>query len=260
MNISDVSKRVSQFAQENSPAILTAVGVVGTVTAAYLTGKATIKAVKAVRLEEDYRGLDHEMNEQLPASEIVRICWRFYIPPASAILMSTVAIIAANRVSSKRVASVATALAIGEKAFSEYKDKVVEKIGENKERGIHDSIAQDHVTKNPPDDRLVIITDNGHVLCRDEYSGRYFRSSMEEINRAVNDINRRLMHDGDISLTEFYDLLGLPKTSHSDDVGWNYDGEGVSVRFSAAVTKDEKPCICFTFVDPPTPAFYRSSR
>lgn len=257
MNFSDISRRAGKLLQDNSPAILTAVGVVGTLTAAYLTGRATVKAVKMIEQEEIARDYDFESDEHLTPIEKVSVAWTCYIPAAGAVVVSVAAIIAANHVSSRRVASVATALAIGEKAFTEYKDKVVEKIGENKERSVRDAVAQDHVRKNPPDDRLVIVTDGGDVLCRDEYSGRYFKSSIEQIRKAENDINYLILHDGDSSLSEFYDRIGLPRTSHSDDVGWNADN-GLEIKFSTALTEGDRPCICFSFDVAPIPVFYKS--
>lgn len=256
MEFNDITRRVSKFAQDNSPAILTAVGVVGTVTAAYLTGKATVKAVRLIEEEEAARGYGFEAGEHLTPIEKLQTVWQCYIPAAGTVAISIAAIIAANHVSSRRVASVATALAIGEKAFSEYKDKVVEKLGDGKERVIRDDIAQDHVRANPPDERLIIVTDAGHVLCRDEYSGRYFTGSMEEIRKAENTINYKIIHEGDQSLTDFYNLIGLPRTSHSDDVGWNTDTP-LDITFSTALTENDKPCICFTFDLPPFPAFFR---
>lgn len=258
MEFSVISKRIGKFAQDNAPALLTAVSVVGVTTVAYLTGKATVKAVRLIEEEEAARGYNFEAGEHLTPLERIQTCWQCYLPPIATGLVTIGAIVLANRVSSRRVASVATALAIGEKAFTEYKDKVVEKFGEGKERSVRDDIAQDHVKDNPPDDRFVILTEDGHVLCRDEYSGRYFKSSVEKIRKAVNDINYRILHDGDASLTEFYDLIGLPKTSHSDDVGWNSD-EGFDVKISTALAENDKPCLCFTFDLTPFPVFYKNA-
>lgn len=256
LSLTNMGVRIAKYAQDNAPAILTAVGVVGAVSAAYLTGKGTVKAIRLIEQEEAARGYDFEGGEHLTPLEKVQTTWQCYIPAAGTVVLTVIAIVASNRVSSRRATSVATALAIGEKAFSEYKDKVIEKFGEGKERTVRDDIAQDHVRNSPPDDRIVIITDGGHVLCRDEYSGRYFKSSVEEIRRAENDINKRIIQEGDVSLTDFYELIGLPRTSHSDDLGWNTD-EFLEINFSTATTPDGKPCICFTFEVAPFPAFFK---
>ncbi|MEI4872582.1 DUF6353 family protein, partial [Klebsiella pneumoniae] len=85
-------------------------------------------------------------------------------------------------------------------------------------------------------------TGQGMVLCMDAVSGRYFYSSVDSIRRAENDINRRLIQETAISLSEFYDLLGLDNTSISDDIGWCLD-DMLDVHISSTLTSDDKPCV-----------------
>src|SRR5205814_1440714 len=105
------------------------------------------------------------------------------------------AIIFANRISSKRAAALAAAYAISEGRFSEYKEKMKEKMGIQKEKKFADEITQERVNANPPTGSVLVLG-AGDVLCRDEFTGRYFRSTVETIKRAENEVNHEIMHSG----------------------------------------------------------------
>lgn len=49
----------------------------------------------------------------------------------------------------KRTAALATAYKLSETALTEYKEKVVETIGEKKEQLVRDKIDKDHIDKDP---------------------------------------------------------------------------------------------------------------
>jgi hypothetical protein len=245
---------------EHSPTILTGVGVVGTVSTAYLTGRATVKAVKII--EENSKEYDPEYNPvtaetyyephkiELSTTRKIRLVWKSYIPPVGMGATTISAIILANKISSKRIAALGVAAGLSERALQEYKDKVLEKIGKSQDTAVHDEIAQDRVNQHPVNSREVILAGTGEVLCFDMSSGRYFQSTVEEIKRAENKINFNLVHYMHASLSEFYDEIGLPPTSYSDTVGWNLNNK-IDVRISAVVSSDNRPCLAIDFANPP---------
>jgi hypothetical protein len=69
----------------------------------------------------------------------------------------------------------------------------------------------------------VIIAGENDMRCFDEPTGRYFKSNMEKINRAVNKANEEIIHGEYCTANYFYDLLGLDRTTWGDEVGWNRD-------------------------------------
>jgi hypothetical protein len=146
-------------------------------------------------------------------------------------------------VHARRTAALATAYKISETALTEYKDKVVETIGEKKEKQVRDKIDKDHIDKDPVSKKEVIITKAGETLCYDMLSGRYFKSDIEQIKKAVNELNRRMMNDMYISLNEFYDELGLSHTAIGYEIGWNIDSGLIETDFSSQIADDGTPCI-----------------
>lgn len=257
MALSTVMARASKFMADNSPAILTGVAVAGTVATAYLTGRATVKAMEVIRAEEEEaRESTGDDGYELNSRRIAELCWRFYIPAASSAVATVALIIAANRVGTRRAAALAAAYAISEKAFDEYREKMVERLGARKEQDARDEIVQARVTKSPPPETLIWDEDGNSVLCCDLFTGRYFISSMEQIRRAENDINYMVNNNYYASLTDFYERIGLPATSMSDDFGWNAD-KLLELRFTSALSPMGKPVLAFEFTVMPIRGYAR---
>lgn len=258
MTLINIAKRTEKFLADNSPVVLTAIAVTGTLTTAYLTGVATFKAADLILVEEDrqYRETVDEPRIVLDRKEMFLLVWKEYIPAAGVGIITVACIVGANRIGTRRAAAMAAAYSISEKAFTEYKEKVVEKLGDNKERVIRDEIAQDQVTNNPATGREVLIG-RGDILCFDTYTARYFLSSMEEVKKAQNDTNYEILHNNYCSLGEFYNRLGLPGTSFSEEVGWNSD-HLLEVIFSTVLADDGQPCLSLRFTVEPIRGYYKS--
>lgn len=229
---------------DNAPTILTAMGVTGTVVTAYLTGRASVKAVEILREQEEAQEiLDRD---PLTAKEKVQITWKCFIPPVTVGVLTITCIIGVNRIGMRRTAALAAAYSLSEKAFDEYKEKVKERIGESKEQTLRDDIAQDQVSRKPLASNEIILTGNGDVLCYDSITGRYFLSQVETIRRAQNDINHQVLTGNNASLYNFFELINLPSTPYSHEVGWSLD-ELLDVKFSAVMADDGRPCISINY-------------
>lgn len=251
MNLSRALKQAEKFTVDNSPMILTAVGVVGTVATAVLTGKAVLKADKIVKLEEANRAnkaqLDGSLIQQeLTNKEKFKLTWVCYAPPIGMGVATIACIIGANRIESKRAAALAAAYAISEKSLTEYKDKVVDHIGKNKEQKIRDEIAQEHVTRNPPSKNEIFITGGGDVLCYDKYTGRYFMSSVDALKKAENEVNFYVLHNDYATLNDFYRYVGLDPVPVGEEVGWVCD-LNFELIFSTTISDNDKPCIVIEY-------------
>jgi hypothetical protein len=254
MNIMQIAKRAGKLASDNSPALLTALGVTGAVTAAYLTGKATFKAAEIIAASEAKPEGD-DGDYSLEPMEKVELTWKLFVPAVGTLAITVAAIIAANHISTRRVAAFASAYNLSEKAFEEYKKKVIEKVGVKKEQAVRDAVAQDRVNEYVAANGPVYVV-SGRVLCMDLHSGRTFNSDMESIKAAVNETNAQVISDNYASLSDLYDRIGLTKTAESDNIGWNTD-ELLAVEYSTALTEDNQPCITIGFRAKPVSGFYR---
>jgi hypothetical protein len=248
MNFTKLARTAEKFTVDNSPTILTAVGVVGTVATAYLTGKASFKAAKLI----DDREFHLKTHQEGPTSPIaltqqqkIALVWKTFVLPAGAGAFTITAIVFANRISTKRAAALAAAYALSEGRFSEYKDKAKVKLGIKKEEDLRSELAQEKVDREPPPGSLIIVS--GKSLFKDEPSGRYFESTMEDIKKAMNDTNYQIMSKEYAVLTDFYERIGLPPTSLSEEFGWDISVDQLEVVFTTVITNDGRPCICMDY-------------
>ena len=135
--------------------------------------------------------------------------------------------------------------------LNEYKDKVVETIGEKKEQTIRDKVAEEKMKKNPVSSSEVFITEKGNTLCYDTISGRYFKSDIDRIKRAENAINKQLLDEMYVSLNDLYDELDLDHTKLGDELGWKIDDGLVELYFSSQLADDGTPCVVMDFTRAP---------
>jgi hypothetical protein len=245
----------------NATTMLTGMGVTGVVTTAYFSGRASFKAAQLIERETQRRiatamgpsGEEPEMTTQ----DKVKLVWPLYVPAVGVGASTITAIVMSNHTASKKIAALTVASGISERALSEYKAKVLEKLGENKEMAIRDEIAQDRVSKNPPSNNTqVIMAGDSQVLCFDMMTGRYFMSTMETIKQAENKINYELVNHMYASLSKFYDEVGLAPTPYSDTVGWNVN-ERMEVVISTVLSPDNRPCLAVDFSAPPIAEYAR---
>lgn len=240
-------KNVPKFAKRHSPEILTGLGIVGMITATVTAVKATPKALR--RIDEE---------DAVTPVEIVKATWKCYIPSVVIGIVSIGCLVGANSVNTKRNAALATAYALSESTLKEYQEKVVEKIGEKKEKEVRDEIAKDKIMRNPVVEDEIIETGMGETRCYDVISGRYFKSDIERLRRAENDLNRQMRYDMYISLNEFYDAINLDHIKIGDDLGWNIDSTGyIELRFSSHLDHQGRPCLVMDYVLAPQYDYHR---
>lgn len=245
-NLSKLVKSAQMSISKHSPEILTGIGIAGMVTTAVLAVKATPKALKII---ESMEHIDSETKTVVTPTKIecVKATWKCYIPAAVTGVTSVACLIGASSVNVRRNAALATAYSLSETALREYKEKVVETIGDKKEKVVREAIDKDHVEKNPVSKSEVIITEKGNTLCYDTLSGRYFKSDIDKIKKAVNELNRTMLNDMYVSLNEFYDELGLDNISLGYELGWNIDNGLIDIDFSSQLAEDGTPCVVISY-------------
>lgn len=223
MNKSDVINffdGIGSKMAKNSPAILIGLAIVSGGTAIALAVEATPKALKRI---EDKKQEYHV--DKLTPWETVKTTWPCYVPTALAFTFATGCAIGSQSIHAKRNAALAAAYKISETALVEYRDKVIETIGEKKEQTVRDKVAQAQIDKHPIVPQEIIETGRGTTLFLDPLSKRYFRSDLEFVRRVENKINKTMMQSicGSMSLNEFYAELGLEPVDEAIGytLGWN---------------------------------------
>lgn len=255
MTLPDLIKNLQQATVRNSPAILTALGAVGVGATAYLAGRATYRAINTLDSAEIQRALGSgdDFDQEFTLKEKSNLVWKHYIPPVAVGVLSVTAIIGANRIGARRAAAVATAYAIVEKAAVEYREKVVEVLGQDKEQKLRDEIQAKRIEDLPERVGTMVIL-GGKQLCYDSFSDRPFESSMEEIKHGINRANHQLLNEGYISLTDYYGHIGVERTKFSDEVGWDSDNL-IDVHFTSTLMSDGRTALTCDLRRDPVPDY-----
>lgn len=248
------ARNVQATLSKHSPEILIGIGITGMLTTTVLAVKATPKALQL--MEARKKELDAE---KLTPVETVKTTWKCYVPAAVTGAVSIACLVGSHSVNARRNAALATAYKLSETAFAEYREKVVETIGEKKERTVRDKVAEEQVKNNPVTNTEVIVTGKGQTLFYDPLSSRYFYSTVEKIRRAENKLNHDMITDAfdtPVTVNDYYDELGLPNTATGDAMGWTVRSGIIDIYLSAQLLEDGsehdgEPCIVLSHNNPP---------
>ena len=256
--VSNLFKSTKLAVVKRSPEILTGIGIAGMITTTILAVKATTKAIELIEVEkrrQNKKIVEAKKNGQtsckqitkLEPVEIIKVCWRVYVPTVITGVSSIACLVGASSVNARRNAALATAYNLSRTALTEYREKVVETLGKDQDESIRKSIDNNHIEHKPVTKSEVIVTDNGDTLCYDSVSGRYFKSSIDQIKKAENSINRTVLTEMYVSLNEFYDELDLDHTKLGNDLGWNIDDGLIEIDFSSQIADNGKPCVVVNY-------------
>lgn len=203
------------FLKRNSSTILTYVGAAGVIGTTITAIQATPKAMLILEQMEEEKG------DELTNLEKIQVAVPVYIPTIILGASTLACIFGANALNKRSQASVASAYALLSSSYKEYRDKVLDLYGEEAESLVVEKIAQDNYDKETAPE------DDGGELFYDDYSKRYFRSTVEKVQRAEYEINRDLIMQDYATINDFYKYLDLPPIDGGDKLGWttciNYD-------------------------------------
>lgn len=141
------------------------------------------------------------------------------------------------------------ALATGEKMLRDYRTEVKNKLGEEKEKEIHEG----SIVNNMLEPSVVPECSEDEVLYYEPMTARYFPCTKERLNAAVNEVNRLLNMGDEVMLNTFFDELGLETAKVGDILGWDFRFDGlVTIGRKGHVTEDGKiPAIAIVYDVPP---------
>jgi Family of unknown function (DUF6353) len=242
-NLSQLAGIASRHIKANSSIISSVAAGVGTVTTAILAARASFKAAEVIREQAPSNEFESDRERRWAQTKLV---WRLYIPAGISGVSTILCIAGAHRFASQKTLAAHAALAVTERAYGEYRDKVVEEFGKRKDTAIRDKVVADQIALNPPPGRDILADGPGLVLCCESFTGRYFLSDMEKLRKAQNDLNAQLLKHDYATFNDWYYLIGLKQTSVSDSLGW-FSNRQLSLEFSTHLTGDGRPCITFEY-------------
>ena len=236
-----------RFLKKNASTILTGVGAAGVIATSVLAVKATPKALTLLEKAKEEKG------EKLSKIEIVKTAGPAYIPTIIMGASTIACIFGANILNKRHQAALMSAYALLDNSYKDYKNKVTELYGKEADEHIRSELAKDNYNE---EDVIEDETD-GKQLFYDEFSERYFESTIEKVRDAEYDLNREVAVGGAAYLNEFYELLGIPRVDYGDHLGWSafalvemYWGAWVDFDHEKVVMDDGLECTIIRMTEP----------
>lgn len=226
--------------KKNSPHILFAVGVVGIVGTAYLASKAGAKAEKTLDAAEPLTNLSKKEKAAVTADVI-----RIYTPTVLVGAVTIGCFTGSHYILHKRYTGVVAAYAVLDSAYKEYRKRVAEEVGEDRERELYYGTQQIEVTD--ADGKTTIKTLSAG---RSEYSKffgpnnlNYYEGnpqySLIFLKAQQKYADDRLKANGFLMLNDVYKDLGFEPTTRGAVVGWVYGEDGRDNYVDFGIFDDE---------------------
>jgi hypothetical protein len=230
-----------------SPTLLFAAGVVGVVGTVVLASRATLKL--STILDEtndklaDVRSLQHKKYSEddrtkdkviVTAGAALSIA-KLYAPAIGLGVLSIACLTGSHHILSKRNAAVTAAYAALERGFREYRARVVNDQGVDKDRQYLYGIEKEKVTETDADGNKKTVTRKvatgvspyGVLFHEGNPNWQRFPEYNFLFLRAIQNMaNDRLNSRGFLLLNDVYDDLGVDRTTAGCVVGWIRDGDG----------------------------------
>lgn len=212
-------EKLLRFADKHSTKILTGVVIGGAVLSVIFASEATVRAIREIDEEEHERDLDAKARadrehtifgknwqeaydatyEPLTNFDKFKIGWKYYIPTFLTVSVVISSAIGAQVINTRRQAALAGAAEAAQVALKKYQEKVIEQIGENKERKVQHAMHEDEIKNlQIPDEYIKRCgAENGESLFYDPKSGQEFVSTYERVRQAADKANKILREEAD---------------------------------------------------------------
>ena len=241
--------------QKHSPEILMGVGVIGVVATTVTACRATMKLndildecvetrekIKEVaenpkyddKYSEEDAQKDLTINYVQTGVKIVKL----YAPSVALGVFSVGCLLGSHNVMQKRNAALSAAYLTVDKSFKEYKQRVIDRVGEEVEKEIRYGIKAEEIetTIQNEDGTETTVKETVKTMDPNLYSdyARFFDEaspywqSDPEYNLVFLKAQQQYANDllrakGRLFLNDVYDMLGIEKTKAGQIVGWVYD-------------------------------------
>ena len=165
--------------------LLTCIGAIGVVATSIMAVKATPKATKLLEVSEKEKG------EKLTKMEIVKIAGPAYIPAAIVGASTIACIFGANILTKNSQASLASAYALLDRSYKEYRNKVNALYGEEADDKVRSEVVNDYYEDYEDYDETIIDEESDDVKLFFDYNTlKMFRAHMSKV------INKTIMNGG----------------------------------------------------------------
>lgn len=250
MKLKGVIKSASTFVREHERVILTVVTIAGSAVAVY---KAIKNGPKFEEVLEDYKK-KKEAGENPSKIEVAKELAKPAAEVAVPFTIGAVAAIANHKKATELISSAVSLYSTTKTIDEEFRKAVKEVGGEELEKEIDTATYKSKVMSDIKTGQINQVYQTGHGVTKffDAWSGRYFISDANYIEKVKNDCNMRLMNERYMSLNEFYEDLDLQPIDGGKDLGWNTDFGLIDIYIDYCADEGGQPLGILKFHNAPS--------
>lgn len=218
MKMQKILYKSKSYLKRHSPTILTCIAAIGVVATSVMAVRATPKAMLLVNEKKKEKG------EELTKLEVVVVAAPIYIPTILVGLSTISCVFGANMLNKRNQASLASAYAMLDQSYKQYRKAANSVYGEDADSKIKAEAAKEVYISEGLYGTSIYDPDSAseEKLFYDNFSQRYFTSTLVSVINAQYHLNRNFALRGDASLNELYEFMGLEKVVGGDNIGWDY--------------------------------------
>lgn len=226
-----IIKTVRHLLNRNASDLLLVGGVICILGGGALAIRQTPKAVKILEEKKNKKTINK-----------VKAVTPLFVPAIGLTVIGITQIVYSRNITKNKLAAITTAYTISETAYKTYRDKVKDIVEPEQYEEIKREVVRETVNKNPGNKETINISGN-KVLIYDNSADRYFEGTLNEVEKAVNCMNKRMRTDMTISLNDLYSEIGLNPTKTGDYLGWHIDKDEIEIYTSSGIADDGRPYI-----------------
>lgn len=241
--------------RKNSPEILIVCGISGMIVSTVVACKATTKisvilddakeAIEHIKEYSDYPDMEEKYSENDAKKDLAIVyiqtgvkLAKVYAPAVAVGVLSVTSILASNNILKKRNVALAAAYTAIDTGFKEYRNRVVERFGEEVDRELRYNtkkvkVEETIIDENGKEKKVKSTVSVTNINEANDYA-RYFDKTCSgwEKDKYYNETflraqqayaNDKLKAKGILFLNEVYDMLGIKWSKAGQVVGWKYD-------------------------------------
>jgi hypothetical protein len=231
--------------KKNSPAIMFGAGIATAVASTVMACKATLKfeevLIEAQKDQDEMRQMSIDRPERYSENDLARDLklmrvktavriGKLYAPSVCLGIVSVGLLTGAHVVLTKRNAGLTAAYVALDKGFREYRDRVVQEFGEDKDRELRFGTIEKEIIEEGEHGHEVKTVKRNAVTKKSVYA-RYYDESNKHWSPHPHDnkvflmsqqswLNDRLGANGYVMLNDVYDCLGMERSTAGAVVGW----------------------------------------
>lgn len=226
-----IFKTTAKFCIRHSVEIAMCVAGVGVALTVYTTSKATLKVNDIVK------------DESLTKADKVKKSIKPAAPAVASIALTYAAISAMFILGKKRQAALLAILASTQQVFQQYRNNVRNEKGSSEEAKIFAKSTVEAKNLDKRIDSIPVPKDNKLIWC-ESITGQFFEAEEIDVLRAEYVLNMLLVKEGEVTLNEFFNALGIDETDEGNIYGWSqelgYDWFGYMwVDFQHVIHRDK---------------------